>query len=731
MTFLFLVYALAYSSPAEHAVHSAPSQAVVRGRVVDATTHEPIAWAHVTLAEQHKVGMSNGDGWFTVPHLSAGTVTVRASRVGYEATSATVTLRGSDTVNIVLGMVEAQNYASEIIVEGRHERSSEPDIELSGSTLRERLGGTIAETLVREPGLDQRTMGAAPARPVLRGLGGDRLLLLEDGERTGDLSATSADHAVVLDPLTAQSIEIIRGPGALLYGSNTLGGVINVQREYIPTLLSDHIHGSATTQLESVNGAYAGSADLSVPLGSIALRSDVGFRRGFDIATPVGNLRNTGVRTANASLGASFVQSWGFFGVAGGYYETRYGIPGGFVGAHPNGVTIDLNRWHTEVRADVHLHSGPVEQLEVHTTFSRYYHAEYESNGSLGMDFGVLAYNASLVAHTDTLGILHSGSVGVWGEYRDYATGGLTFTPHTREYSAAVFGYQQADVGALSLQASLRLDMKIVQPEEKVSNKIGAIVRRDFADVSGSVAAKYAFDPALSLRFTLMRTFRAPGVEELYTEGPHLASYSYEVGNPTLGKEQALGAELAVEYKTDPVALSLALFHNAISGYIFPRNTGDTNYRVLLPVYQFAGEQVRMLGAEVSGDWCMSEALSLNATVSYVYGELVDAQRPLPLMPPMQGSLRLRYSSGQFSAVASVHAADAQNRTSEFEEPTAGYVVAGLLADYSVNAGALLHTFTLAVDNIANTEYRRHLSRVKSIMPEPGRNVKLLYRLYF
>ncbi len=731
MMLAFLLCALVSTTPAEHPVPAPPQTAVLQGRVVDAATHAPVAWSHIALPELHKAGMADSTGRFTITRLPAGKAIVHASRVGYSGASATVMLSDNDTARVVIELTEEINSTREIIVEGSHDRGDKPVVELSGSALRERLGGTIAETMAKEPGLDQRTMGAAPARPVMRGLGGDRLLLLEDGERTGDLSATSADHAVVLDPLTAQSIEIIRGPGALLYGSNTLGGVINVERDYIPTLITDHIHGSATAQLESVNGGYASSADLSMPIGAIALRTDGGFRQGFDISTPVGNLRNTSIRTANGSVGASYVQSWGFLGAAGGYYETRYGIPGGFVGAHPNGVSIELNRWHTEARADVHAHIGPVERIEFHSTFSRYYHAEYESNGSLGMDFGVLSYNASAIAHTGPLGVLHSGSFGAWGEYRDYATGGLSFTPHTQEYSAAVFGYQRADFGALSVQAALRFDVKSVRPEEKISSKIGAISRRDFADVSGSAAVTYAVDSALSLRFTLMRTFRAPGVEELYTEGPHLAAYTYDIGNPGIGKENAIGMELSAQYTGDRTSMSLALFRNYFSSYIYPRNTGDTNYRVLLPVYQFTGEQAQMLGGECTGEWRMSDAFTAGFTASYVYGQLVRTTTPLPMMPPLQGSLRLRYSTGKFSALASLHAASSQHRTGDFEEPTAGYAVVSLLADYSFATEVLLHTFTLSVDNIANTEYRRHLSRVKSIMPEPGRNIRVLYRLYF
>lgn len=709
-----------------------PPAGELRGQLVDRKTGRPLGWAHVVVVELHRGVMADSAGRFYFLRVPAGTYTVRATLLGYAEGTQRIEVYGKDTAHAYIAMEEKPLHTQEIVVEDKHDvHKGKPEIKVQGKQLRENLGTTIAETLAKEPGLDQRTMGMAPARPVLRGLGGDRLLLVEDGERTGDLSATSADHATVLDPLTAGSIDIVRGPAALLYGANVLAGVINVQRNYVPVVQFSHVHGSASAQLQSVNGSYAGAADVSLPIGVFSLRADGSFQRGFDIATPSGNLRNTGVRSSTVSAGASYVQPWGVVGLAGSYYTSAYGIPGGFVGAHPNGVSIALNRWHTELKADVHTEWTIAPRLDVRSTFSRYFHAEHESNGALGMDFGVLTYNASALLHTDSVGILQGGTVGVWSEYRDYATGGLTFTPHTKEYTAAVLLHQKAAIEGVALQGTVRIEHKSVQPQEKLSSTIGLIHRRDFSDIAAALSASYPLGKQGSISLTAMRAFRAPGVEELYTEGPHLAAYSYEIGNPLLHTERSVGVDATVQYNPEHLSITMSLFRNHIAGYIYPRNTGDTNYRVLLPVYQHSGAEALMLGGEASVTWQCTQHMSISGTASYVYGKLVGSNQPLPMMPPLQGTARIQYNTGRFSVSVLLRGASAQERTGEFEERTAGYAVAALMADYSLSVGGLLHTLALSVENLTNTEYRRHLSRVKSIMPEPGRNLKLLYRLYF
>lgn len=228
-----------------------------------------------------------------------------------------------------------------------------------------------------------------------------------------------------------------------------------------------------------------------------------------------------------------------------------------------------------------------------------------------------------------------------------------------------------------------------------------------------------------------MRSLRMPSLEELYSEGPHLAAYAYEVGDPDLDAERGWGVEVFARYDALRAAASLHVFNNDLNDYIYPRNTGMLNTRILLPVYQTTGATVRLYGGEFSGTWHVSGSLSLEGTASYVHATLTDVDEPLPWIPPLGGTLGLRYRAGALSVGTTVRGATKQDRLGVFEEGTDGYGVLDLFGQYYFSTGRFLHTLDVGVENVTDTEYRDHLSRVKSIMPEPGINVKLLYKVYF
>ena len=280
----------------------------------------------------------------------------------------------------------------------------------------------------------------------------------------------------------------------------------------------------------------------------------------------------------------------------------------------------------------------------------------------------------------------------------------------------------------------MRLDVRRVQPrEERDSRMVGRIQRRDFAGLSGGLSAHYRPMEALTLGTTLMRTFRAPGIEELFSEGPHLAAYSYEVGNGSLDSERGRGIELFADYHHPRGHLHLAVFRNDIDGFIFPRNTGVLSQRRAdLFLYRTVGERARMLGAEVALDWDLSRSWETAVTASQVRGVLSDSgDERLPRLPPLQGHFSLTGERESVSGTVALRLAAAQNRTGEFEEPTDGYAVLDLSGQYLVHWRGRLHAFSATLENATNAVYRRHLNRVKEILPEPGRNLRVLHKLYF
>jgi iron complex outermembrane receptor protein len=707
------------------------------GQIKDVVSGEQIGWVTLLLEEINRSVAAHEDGTFHFYDVPPGDYTLKSFRVGYQDAVRYVRITSKDTLHISMQLRPADLYTESVLVEAiRSAEDSElhrTDIEVTGKKLRQNLGGTIAETIDYEPGVAQRTMGPAPARPVLRGLSGDRLLVLEDGNRTGDLSATASDHAVVVEPMTAERIEVIRGPAALIYGSNTLGGVVNVHREYIPNSKPHRLTAGATMQGESVNSGFAAGGNLTFPVECFAIHADGSYRKSQNQNTPLGELLNTDLETKNASLGASYICDWGYVGIAGNIYNSAYGIPPDPLGGHPGGVNIDLERTHQQAKLEFFKPSSWYRRVEIEQSFTKYFHAEYESNGELGVEFGVVTNELSAKIHTPNSGQFENGQFGVWMQHRDYASGGLNFTPDTRELSAAVFGYQEIQWSEFSFNLIGRYDIKSITPAEKRYSEYleGEIRDVNFSGVSGGISGHYHFSDDLYGGVSLVRSFRAPAIEEMFSEGPHLAAYAYEVGNANLGIERGLGLESFIQYRDDHHQARLAIYRNGIDGYIFPQNTNQRSYqRNDLYVYRFVGLDALMYGAEATWDLQLHDDWRTGGSISYVNGTLVQSKQPLPLMPPLEGKISVRYNGSLINYGTTVRAAARQDRPAEFETSTDGYVVFDLYADYIFSSGDLLHTVSLKVENLTDQVYRKHLNRVKNLMPEAGRNIKLLYKVF-
>ncbi len=712
-------------------VHSHRSYGYLRGVVYDEDTQEPVAGVQILLKEAHRSTITNDDGAFAMKGIPSGKYTLKTFRIGYREYRSWVIISENDTLYLSLALKSAPIIGNGIIIEAmKNGVESQKAVELAGEKLRQNLGQTIAVTVANEPGMDQRSMGPAPARPVLRGLSGDRLLILEDKGRTGDLSATSADHAVVIDPITSDKIEVIRGPAALMYGPNTLGGVINVERGYIPSCLCDHAGGSFSSQVESVSRGYAAGGMWHHAWNSLAFKYDGSYRNAGDISTPDGQLKNTAITTYNASAGASFILPDGYFGAAGSYYQSEYGIPGGFVGAHPNGVLIKLNRQHAEAKFDWHFDHPAFHHQELTYAFTNYFHQEFESNGSIGTQFSVLSYHLGWMNHLKTDAHIKQATFGIWSEYRSYVPGGYIFTPDTKELTVAGFAYSHLHFNQWAFHASIRLDYRTVRPSETGMTKIGTIRSRSFDILSGAVSVNYNVTPLWITGVTVMRSGRMPGIEELFSEGPHLAAYSFEVGNPELKPEKGIGLEYYIRYTGENIKTDVAVFRNEILRYIFPRNTGTYNIATYLPVYQYSGNHSVIEGGELNARVLFSETFQTQALISYVRGTQVNRNRPLPAIPPLNWKTEWTKRLYRVNLSMIARGALKQNRVAEFEQPTKGYILYDAAAHYSVQHRKVLHTIVLTAENIADTKYRRHLSRVRSIMPEPGRNIKLLYKVF-
>ena len=710
----------------------------ISGEVIDAETETPLVDVHVSLlrdAEGISLFRTGRTGEFRFDEIVQGTYTLRFERVGYERLDQEIIVNAAPTKKITVKLKRNPLQLGEVVVTPGDEEHAHfektTDLNLSAQELDQKMGATIAETLSEEVGIAQRTMGRATARPVVRGMGGDRLLILEDGGRTGDKSASSADHAVAIDPTTATNIEITRGPASLIYGSSTLGGVVNVKRETIPQTLPRRPTMNLTFQGESVNSGLTGTTGFTIPIGDFAWRLELNRRSTDDTHTPIGILENTALSQTNFSTGLSMVKDWGHIGISGGSYRSDYGVPGSPEG-HIHGVTIDLDRQRYEADFEYGFQQSFLEKLKLHSTYTRYQHQERESNSRLGVEFGVLTTNVSALAY-----MRDDAVAGVWGEYRDHATGGFYWTPHTREMSLAGFYLKQKRLNNnLTLQGAVRYDVRRVEPfKEGIVTRAGTVEQRDFGGVSSAVSGIYHWDDHLETGATLMKTFRTPGIEELFSDGPHLAVYSYEIGNAELGSEDGFGTEAFLRYAAKRLKLNLTVFRNQIYGYLIQANTGEKDWGSgaagWLWIYQYQGQNAILDGAEVSVDAEIIPRFQAQASMSYVKGTLTTSGSPLERIPPLNGKVALRYVTRPVNVHFTARFSDGQHRLGEFEEATDGYVVYDAGIQLAFPVWQLQHQAVVTVENIFDAEYRQHLSRIKSVMPESGRNVKLLYRLNF
>jgi len=709
----------------------------VAGSVLSADGGEPVAGAVVRLLETGRTVTTAADGRFSFAGTGSDSLSLRVEHPMFVRWERRIR-SGAREIEIVLE--RCQYVADEVVVTADRGAGdfveAEPAERLAGADLRRRLGGTLAATMADLPSVAQRSMGPAPARPVVRGLDGNRLLVLEDGTSTGDLSASSPDHAVIVEPLLTSRIELVRGPAAFQYGSNVIGGAIDVRRGALPGGDIDGWSASAGTQLESVNEGVAGQIGLIGREGSFVFKGDAVGRRTGDLTTPAGELDNTSSDGWDLTAGSAWTSDRIELAGAVGRFEAGYGIPGGFMGGHTHGVDIEIERSRYDGRLLVQNAGLGFDRVEVLGSYKRYYHEEIESTGICGVSFGLVTYDAIARAKVAEGGLLGGAAFGVSAQHRDLATACLSFLPHTEEQSIGGFGYQSWNLGRFDLEGAVRWDRRVVTPAYADTNKAGIIRTRTFNGFSGSASGSWHLDAHNRVRAIVSRTFQPPAVEELFSEGPHLAAYSYEIGDADLGAEHSWGSELEYQAGTDQLSLAVAAFYYDIDGYIFAADTGELEYgpgeEGYLSRYQYAGLDAVLKGAEMSCGVRADDTWSLQATVSHVRGALTGVTAsPLPRIPPLSGHVDLIRKGKSARAILTARGAARQERLGEFEEPTAGWFTFDASYEWEFFRGGLYHTIVVRGENLMNQEYRNHLSRIKSIMPEAGRGLSLVYRVYY
>jgi iron complex outermembrane recepter protein len=710
-----------------------PQVTVTVTRLSPPASPEPVDWVRRT-------GL---DGTVTLSGLPVGRYQIRLEATGYEPSEAELEVPSLATMEIRLYprpfSLDALLATATPLASGIAYTAT---LTLNRDELTRRLDPSIGSMLDGQPGVAMRSLGVATTRPVIRGFDGDRILVLENGERMGDVGESSADHAVALDPLVVERVDVIRGPASLLYGSGALGGVVNLMTRDLPGTWTRGWEGGVLMQGASMNQAGAGSAFLLYGAQDWATTFRLSLREAGDLGTPAGRIPDTGLSSREGALG--WVRDHGGvrLGLSASFVDRAYGIPEAWDDPDEE-ILIAMERQAVQGRLDwVPAQPGWIRGLEVRTLAARFFQQEIEReiepDGTVDEEVE-LEYDAvslsttAMLRHGSLIGGYGQGAVGVALRGRQMDIGGAeAFTPGSRERSAAVFTFQEAplsDVLTLQMGARVERNWNDARRNEAFPD---ARQRRNATALSGSVGLNWQTGTGWEAGMQFARAHRVPLAEELYANGVHIGAGAFEIGSPDLADEVSHGTDLFLRRDLARGSLEWAVFANWIEDYIAFQPLGRMDEASQLPVFQYQGTDARMVGGEVTGTLDLSDVWAIRTGVDWVRGERRDGTRePLPTIPPVRLHLELRADTEPWGWGMTFRAASAQRRVAPEEAETRGYILVG--TQVGARFGPMgQHGIILRVDNALNTRYRDHLSR----MPErdflaPGRNVSLSYRWQF
>ena len=608
---------------------------------------------------------------------------------------------------------------------------------VSGDELRDRQAGTLGETLSHELGVSSSAFGAGAARPIIRGLDGARVKMLQNGMAVSDVSTLSNDHAVATDTATARQIEILRGPAALLYGSGAIGGLVNVINERIPTTLATTPTGEAELRYGSVDQSKSLSLSLDGAAGAIGLHVDGNIRNAFDYRIPeravqddptsaTGRLPNTFSRQNSVGFGMSTVQSWGYVGASVSTLDKRYGIPTEEL------AQIAMKQTRYDIDSLIKNPFAGFESVRLRLGYTDYQHDELDAASVPQTTFKNRALETRLeLTHERIAG--WRGTLGMQADNVSFsalaADGSGATVPATRSNSLAGFLVEERDFGPLRVSAGARL--------ESVRRRPVDLRERRFDLGSGSIGGLWTFQPGYGLGLTGSLAQRAPSTEELYSRGPHEATGTFDIGNPDFGKESSHNLELSLQKTEGLVRWKANVFYNRVKNFIYGDITGvqvdDTgaagagfNERI----FRQGDATIRGAEAEIAYN-PRGTGWSGRLFADTSRGTLENAGN-LPLQPASRAGVDVNYRQGPWRGGMSLLRALRQERLASFESSaTPGYTQLDASLAYTQNLGRYDVTWFMVAKNLLNQDIRFSTSVLKDLAPQPGRNLMVGVRTAF
>ncbi|WP_199136264.1 TonB-dependent receptor [Pedobacter sp. ASV12] len=752
---LLLVVLLAcFTAPA-----LAANWADFKGKVLDASTKEPLSGATVYISDLKATTTTNANGEFSFSNIpSRGKFLVEVRYVGYKTASQQVDLAAG--AQIVFALEASVIESAEVVITGtpysaNNKTNSLAVVSISREKLAQAAGTNIVDAIAKVPGVSQVTTGGAISKPSIRGLGYNRVLTIVDGARE-EAQQWGDEHGVEVDQFSAARIEVLKGPASLLYGSDALGGVINIIDDLVPA--AGDFNGNFTTNYNTNNGLTASSLMLQGNSDGLVYRGRVSYKNAYGFGYKDHTVPNSGFNETNVSGMIGLNKTWGYAHLNLSRFNTNIGLVE--EGPNDNGDYLDeegnvisnseaqkrklnlpfqnINHYRAALNSNILLGGG---QLKTTLAFQRNVRKEFEESATEpGLYLNLNSYTYDVKYSFANNGVWEP-TIGVQGMHQTNANNGDEFLiPDYTSDNIGAFAYLKRNFAKGAINAGIRYDHKNIDGRDLIDadgNQVFTAFNNKFSNVSGSVGFAFEIAKNLNLKGNAGSGFRAPNIAELGANGRHEGTFRYEKGNSNLKQETSLQFDLGLEYNAEKVTLGLNAYSNKIYNYIYPGNFNNEtiNFQeedgstTVLPLYRYVQTNATLMGGEASVDFHLIKALHFENTFAYVKGTNNATKAPLPFIPAASLNNELRFEpqiKGLSDSYIKIGLTNVfkQDRFDSFETETNGYTLidAGIGTAVKVKKGKI--NLWVTGQNLTDKLYFNHLSRYKPAgIYNPGRNL--------
>jgi iron complex outermembrane recepter protein len=714
----------------------------------------PLHDAAVQITQLKQTVLTDVEGNYVFENVPPGRYTVLVHIEGFaDATKIIdVTANANQTIDFQLQVTGLKEQVT--ITASGTEQSTFDSFQtvnsISSSVITQKSAASLGDILENETGVAKRSFGVGSSRPVIRGFDGDRVLVLENGVRSGTVGSQSGDHGETVDTLSAERIEVVKGPGTLLYGSNAIGGVVNVV-DNDENQSHNGFRGYITTTGGTANKEAALSAGGEYGLKNWLFRGNFTAQRAGDYQTPLGRIPNSAARANSENFGVGY---YGKKAYLSGSFSTdirRYGIPfaaifegggetpaefGGGLPATPD-EDIDIRQRDYGFRLAGgfrELNNPFISGIKYNLGYSDYRHKEIEIADGIA-EVGTIFDNKTLTYRSQFEQTKYkqlTGRFGFDGFNRDYLVNGAEqlVTGKIRQNAFSVFALEELGFEKIKFQFGGRVENNRYRAENP------AYLDRSFTGFSGAAGVNFGLWRGGALIVNYSNSYRAPALEELYNNGPHIGNVTFEIGNQNLQAERSNGIDFSLRHQSEKFRLTGDVYYYNINNFVYfayqdADGDGQIDIEDGLPVARYEQAKAKYLGVELSADATFNKWLGGFISADAVRARLVDLDQNLPRIPParIRAGFDIRYKDLNIRPEAVF--AGRQNKTAPLETPTAGYGIVNVSGTYTIGRQHYAHIFTFNAYNLTDKLYRNHLSFIKELAPEIGRGIRFGYTVRF